>query len=57
MDALPDNAATLRAARDDPAGFVEHDGLMVIDEVELASALFRSIKVTVGTNQHPGGSC
>jgi predicted AAA+ superfamily ATPase len=28
---LLDDPATLRAARDDPAGFVEHDGLLVID--------------------------
>jgi uncharacterized protein len=33
---LLDDPATLRAARDDPADFVEHDGLMVIDEVQLA---------------------
>jgi hypothetical protein len=30
-------------------GFVEHDGLMVIDEVQLAPWLFRSIKVAVDT--------
>lgn len=28
----------------DRAGFVEHHGLMVIDEVQLAPSLFRSIK-------------
>jgi uncharacterized protein len=33
---LLDDPATLRAAQDDPADFVEHDGLMVIDEVQLA---------------------
>lgn len=54
---LLDDAATLRAARDDPAGFVEHDGLMVIDEIQLAPELFRSIKVTVDTDQRPGQSC
>jgi uncharacterized protein len=51
---LLDDPATLRAARDDPAGFVEHEGLMVIDEVQLAPELFRSIKVTVDTDQSPG---
>ncbi|HEY5985443.1 MAG TPA: AAA family ATPase [Streptosporangiaceae bacterium] len=29
---LLDDPATLRAARDDPASFVDHDGLLVIDE-------------------------
>lgn len=36
---LLDDAATLRAAQDDPTGFVDHDGLMVIDEVQLAPGL------------------
>jgi uncharacterized protein len=51
---LLDDPATLRAARDDPAGFVEHDGLLVIDEVQLAPELFRSIKVVVDTDPRPG---
>jgi uncharacterized protein len=51
---LLDDPATLRAAQDDPAGFVEHDDLMVIDEVQLAPWLFRSIKVAVDTNPRPG---
>jgi uncharacterized protein len=51
---LLDDPATLRAARDDPAGFVEHDGLLVIDEVQLAPELFRSIKVAVDTDPRPG---
>jgi predicted AAA+ superfamily ATPase len=41
-------------ARDDPAGSVEHDGLLVIDEVQLAPELFRSIKVAVDTDPRPG---
>jgi hypothetical protein len=41
---LLDDAATLRAAQDDPAGFVEHDKLMVIDEIQLAPELLRAIK-------------
>jgi predicted AAA+ superfamily ATPase len=44
---------TLRAARDDPAGFAEHDGLLVIDEVQLAPELLRSIKVAVDTDPTP----
>ena len=51
---LLDDAATLRAAQDDPAGFVEHDGLMVIDEVQLAPELLRAIKVLVDTDPRPG---
>jgi len=51
---LLDDPATLRAARDDPASFVEHEGLLVIDEVQLAPDLFRSIKVAVDTDPRPG---
>jgi predicted AAA+ superfamily ATPase len=49
-----DEPSTLQAAQDDPTGFVEHDGLMVIDEVQLAPELFRSIKVAVDTDPRPG---
>jgi uncharacterized protein len=51
---LLDDPATLRAALDDPADFVDHDGLLVIDEVQLAPELFRSIKVAVDTDPRPG---
>jgi predicted AAA+ superfamily ATPase len=51
---LLDDAATLRSARDDPASFVDHDGLLVIDEVQLAPELFRAIKVVVDTDPRPG---
>lgn len=51
---LLDDAATLRAAQDDPAGFVEHDGLTVIDEVQLAPELLRAIKVLVDLDPRPG---
>jgi uncharacterized protein len=51
---LLDDPATLRAARDDPTGFVDHDGLLVIDEVQLAPELFRAIKVVVDTDPRPG---
>lgn len=49
-----DDPATLRAARDDPTGFVEHDGLMVIDEIQLQPELLRPIKVTVDLDSLPG---
>lgn len=51
---LLDDPATLRAAADDPTGFVEHDGLMVIDEIQLAPELLRPIKVTVDLDPTPG---
>jgi predicted AAA+ superfamily ATPase len=49
-----DDPATLRAAADDPTGFVEHDGLMVIDEIQLSPELLRPIKVTVDVDPRPG---
>lgn len=49
-----DDEATLRAARDDPAGFVRHGGLMFIDEIQLAPELFRAIKVVVDEDPRPG---
>src|ERR1700677_3791090 len=51
---LLDDAATLRAAQDDPTGFVEHDGLMVIDEIQLAPELLRAIKVLVDLDPRGG---
>lgn len=51
---LLDDPATLRAAHDDPADFIDHDGLLVIDEVQLAPELFRSIKVAVDIDPRPG---
>lgn len=51
---LLDDASTLRAAQDDPAGFVEHNELMVIDEIQLAPELLRAIKVLVDTDPRPG---
>ncbi len=51
---LLDDAATLRSALDDPASFVDHDGLLVIDEIQLAPELFRAIKVAVDTDPRPG---
>ncbi len=51
---LLDDPATFRSAQDDPTSFVEHDGLLVIDEVQLAPELFRTIKVAVDTDPRPG---
>ncbi len=51
---LLDDPATLRAALDDPVGFVEHDGLLIIDEVQLVPELFRVIKMAVDTDPRPG---
>ncbi len=51
---LLDDAATLRAAHDDPTSFVDHDGLLVIDEVQLAAELFRAIKAVVDLDPRPG---
>lgn len=49
-----DDPATLRAAHDDPVSFVEHDGLLVIDEVQRAPELFLPIKIEVDTDPTPG---
>jgi uncharacterized protein len=51
---LLDDEATLRAAQDDPVGFVEHDSLMVVDEIQLVPELLRSIKVAVDLDPTPG---
>jgi predicted AAA+ superfamily ATPase len=51
---LLDDPATLRAAEDDPTGFVDHDGLMVIDEIQLVPELLRPIKVRVDLDPTPG---
>ncbi|MDP9792099.1 putative AAA+ superfamily ATPase [Catenuloplanes nepalensis] len=51
---LLDDPVTLLAAQDDPTSFVDHDGLMVIDEVQLAPDLLRPIKLKVDLNTRPG---
>jgi Predicted ATPase (AAA+ superfamily) len=51
---LLDDPATFKAAQDDPTGFVEHDGLLVIDEIQLVPELLRPIKVTVDLDPTPG---
>ncbi|MGQ0574013.1 MAG: ATP-binding protein [Pseudonocardia sp.] len=49
-----DDPPTLLAAGEDPAGFVEHDGLMVIDEIQLAPELLRPMKLVVDLDPTPG---
>ena len=51
---LLDDPAVLLAAEDDPVGFVDHDGLMVIDEIQLRPELLRPIKLTVDLDPKPG---
>ncbi|HWM56878.1 MAG TPA: ATP-binding protein [Pseudonocardia sp.] len=51
---LLDDPATLRAAHDDPTDFVDHDGLMIIDEIQLVPELLRPIKVRVDLDPTPG---
>lgn len=51
---LLDDPATLQAAKDDPTGFVDHEGLMVIDEIQLVPELLRPIKVAVDLDPTPG---
>ena len=51
---LLDDAATRRAALDDPVDFVDHDAMMVIDEIQLAPELLRAIKVSVDLDPRPG---
>ncbi len=51
---LLDDPATLQAAKDDPTGFVDHRGLMVIDEIQLVPELLRPIKVAVDLDPTPG---
>lgn len=51
---LLDDPATLTAAQNDPTGFVDHDGLLVIDEIQLVPELLRPIKVAVDLDPTPG---
>ncbi len=51
---LLDDPATLRSAQDDPSEFVDHHGLMVIDEIQLAPELLRPIKLIVDLDPTPG---
>ena len=49
-----DSAGTLAAARDDPEGFVDVDGLLVVDEVQRAPELLLAIKEQVDRDPRPG---
>ncbi|TWG08921.1 hypothetical protein FHU35_111550 [Saccharopolyspora dendranthemae] len=49
-----DDPTTAEAASGAPADFVEHNGLMVIDEIQLAPELLSSIKLTVDQDPRPG---
>ncbi len=49
-----DDPAVLRSAQTDPAEFVEHQGLMVIDEIQLAAEMLSSIKLDVDLDPRPG---
>ena len=50
-----DDPAVRRAAEADPMGFVaQAKGLTVLDEIQLAPQLFRSIKVAVDQDRRPG---
>lgn len=51
---LLDDPATLRAAHDDPVTFVDHDSVMVIDEIQLAPEVLRPIKLKVDLDTRPG---
>lgn len=51
---LLDDPATRSAADEDPTGFVDHDGLMVVDEIQLVPELLGPIKVRVDLDPTPG---
>jgi uncharacterized protein len=49
-----DEARMLAAARDDPAGFVQHEGTLFIDEIQRAPELLLAIKAVVDRSNRPG---
>ena len=49
-----DRPGDLAAAKADPEGFVEHDGLMVIDEVQRAPEIILPLKARVDIDLRPG---
>jgi hypothetical protein len=49
-----DQPQWLSAAAEDPTGFVQHDGLLIIDEVQRAPGLFLPLKYDVDTDPRPG---
>ncbi len=50
-----DDPDTLAAATTDPSGFVDHPGVMVIDEIQRAPELLLPIKAKVDQEFRPGG--
>lgn len=51
---LLDDPVVLQSARTDPGSFVEHEGLLVIDEIQLVPELLSSIKLDVDHDPRPG---
>jgi predicted AAA+ superfamily ATPase len=49
-----DDPTVLAAAEEDPVGFVRHDGLLLIDEIQRAPQLLLPIKYEVDRDQRPG---
>ena len=49
-----DQPQWLSAAREDPTGFVQHDGLLIIDEVQRQPGLFLPLKYEAATDPRPG---
>lgn len=49
-----DQPQWLSAAREDPTGFVQHDALLVIDEIQRAPDLFLPLKYEVDSDPRPG---
>lgn len=49
-----DQPQWLAAAQDDPTGFVQHDGLLIVDEVQRAPGLFLPLKYEADTDPRPG---
>ena len=50
----PDDPQTRLAAENDPVGFLDFDGLMLIDEVQRVPGLCPAIKNTVDRDPRPG---
>lgn len=49
-----DNAAARSSAENDPVTFVDHEGLLIIDEVQRVPELMLAIKETVDEDPRPG---
>lgn len=49
-----DDGVTLAAARADPSRFVQHEGLLAIDEIQRAPELMLAIKAAVDRDERPG---